>query len=468
MPKIDLLAGIYADTVGDFVESMPINREPVVMATGLSEGFLRMAPGITGTGTGPGPDRGSINWNGVTYRVMGSSLVIVSRDGVVGEVLGDVGVGGQVSLDYSFDNLIINSGDRLYYWNGGEGLRQVTDPDLGPVVDAIWIDGYTMTTDGEYLFITQLDDPMAVDPLKYGSSEEDPDPVVALFRVRGEVYALNRNTIEVFNNIGGNGFPFQRNTGAQIPFGCVGTHAKSLFLQSFAFIGSARNEALGVYVAGQGDATKISTRQIDKLLSGLTDDEAKAIVMESRVDEDEQRLLIHLPSQTLVFFSEASRKSQAKIWAIYASGVAAEKPFRGRNATLNYGKWWVADVEGNIGHIDNTVPTHFGEVTGWQFDTALIFNSVGRGVINSLTLTGLPGRALPTADPRIFLSYSIDGVIYGQEYTIAPGRTGQRDKVMQWRRPFRFDTWITARFRGADNGMAAFARLDAVIQPLNA
>lgn len=468
MPKIDLLAGIYADTVGDFVDSLPRNREPIVMATGLSEGYLRMAPGITGTTTGPGRDRGAINWNGVPFRVMGQSLVALNAEGGIAETLGNVGDGDQVSLDYSFDNLIINSGDRLYYWNETEGLRQVTDPDLGEVVDAIWIDGYTMTTDGAYLVVTELNDPMAVDPLKYGSSEEDPDPVVALFRVRGEVYALNRNTIEVFNNIGGNGFPFQRNTGAQIPFGCVGTHAKSLFLQSFAFVGSARNEALGVYVAGSGDATKISTRQVDKLLAKLSDEEAAAIVMEARVDDDEQRLLIHLPNETLVFFSEASRKSQAKIWTVYASGVEANEAYRGRNAVLAFGRWLVGDAAGNIGYIDSSVPTHFGEVTGWQFDTALIFNEAGRGIINSLTLTGLPGRALPSADPRVFMSYSIDGVIYGQEYAISTGRTGQRDKIMQWRKPRRFDSWITARFRGADNGMAAFARLDAVIEPLAA
>jgi hypothetical protein len=463
--KIPLLSGIYADSVADFIESYPINREPVVLSTGLSEGYLRVAPGVTSLGTGPGADRGGINWNGVCYKVLGTKLVSISENGAQ-TVLGDVGAGGQCSFDYSFDNLIVVSGTRLYYWNQTSGLRQVTDPDLGPAIDAIWIDGYTMTTDGEYLVVTELNDPMAVDPLKYGSSEEDPDPVLGLFRIRGEVYVLNRDTIEVFNGIGGSGFPFQRNSGAQIPYGCVGTHAKALFVQSFAFVGSARNEQLGVYLAGAGDASKLSTRQIDRMLAALTDEEQAAIVMEARVDEDEQRLLIHLPDKTLVFYNAASRRSEQKIWAIYASGVEADQAYRGRNGVLAYGKWIVGDADGNIGYIDTTVPTQFGEVTGWRFDTALLFNENGRGVINSLTLTGLPGRALPGADPRIFLSYSIDGVTWGQEYAIASGTLGQRNKIMQWRKPRRFDSWIGARFRGADNGMAAFARLDAVVEAL--
>lgn len=465
--QVPLLSGIYADSVADFIESYPVNREPVVLSTGLSEGYLRVAPGITGIGTGPGADRGAINWSGTCYRVMGTQLVSVSASGVV-TILGDVGSGGQCSLDYSFDNLIIGSGTRLYYWNQTAGLRQVIDPDLGVVIDAIWIDGYTMTTDGTSLVVTELNDPMSVDPLKYGSSEEDPDPVLGLFRIRGEVYALNRDTIEVFNNIGGSGFPFQRNSGAQIPYGCVGTHAKALFVQTFAFVGSARNEALGVYLAGAGDASKLSTRQIDKLLAALTEEESAAIIMESRVDDDEQRLLIHLPTQTLVFYSQASRRAQQKIWAIFASGVEADEAYRGRNAVLAYGKWVVGDSLGNIGVIDGTTPSHFGDVTGWWFDTALLFNEAGRGIINSVTLTGLPGRAPPGSDPRIFLSYTTDGVVYGQKYAISTGIAGQRNKILQWRKPRRFDSWIGMRFSGADNGMAPYARLDVVSEALAA
>lgn len=465
--KLPILSGIYADGVGDFVESYPINREPVVLQTGLSDGYLRMAPGIASLSTGPGASRGGVNWSGTCYRVMGSKLISVTRAGAV-TILGDVGSGGQCSLYYSFDNLIIASNNDLFYWNQTDGLRQVTDPDLGVVLDAIWIDGYTMTTDGTSLVVTELNDPMSVDPNKYGSSEEDPDPVVGLFKIRGEVYALNRNTIEVFSNVGGAGFPFQRIPGAQIPYGCVGTHAKTLFVQSFAFVGSAANEALGVYLAGAGDASKLSTRQIDILLSRLSDEQQQAIVMESRVDDDEQRLLIHLPDKTLVFYSSASRKAQQKIWAIYASGVDADQAYRGRDGVLAYGKWIVADQAGNIGTIDTSDPRHFGDVTGWHFDTALIFNEAGRGIMNSLTLTGLPGRALFGDNPRIFLSYTTDGASYGQEYTITPGTSGQRNSIMQWRNKRRFDSWIGARFRGADNGMAAFSRLDAVIEALAA
>ena len=76
-----------------------------------------------------------------------------------------------------------------------------------------------MLTDGEFLIVTELNDPFSVSPLKYGSSEADPDPVKAILKLRNEPYALNRYTIEVFDNVGGEGFPFQRIEGAQTQTG---------------------------------------------------------------------------------------------------------------------------------------------------------------------------------------------------------------------------------------------------------
>jgi hypothetical protein len=205
------------------------------------------------SGTGPGIDRGGIEWNGLLYRVMGTKLVSISSTNVV-TVIGDVGGTGLVTLDYSFDYLAIASSGNLFLYRPSTGLQQVTDPDLGTVVDVVWVDGYFMTTDGEFLIVTELNDPFSVNPLKYGSSEADPDPVVALLKVRNEVYALNRHTIEVFDNVGGDLFPFQRVEGAQVQRGSIGTHACCVFMESIAFIGGGRNEAPGVWLISGSNA----------------------------------------------------------------------------------------------------------------------------------------------------------------------------------------------------------------------
>lgn len=462
--RLPILKGVYADAVAEFVESPPYNREPVIVETGLSDGYLRIAPGITGTDQVTGADRGGITWNGVAYRVIGSKFGSINTLGNFTEI-GDVGGGGPCWFDYSFDQLAIGSGGLLFYYDGST-LTQVTDPDLGEALDGIWIDGRFMTTDGEFLVVTELNNPTAIDPLKYGSAEEDPDRVVGLIKVRGEVYAINRYTTENFANTGSTGFPFARNSGAFIPYGAVGTYAKAPFLQTFAFVGSARGEALGVYLAGNGDAQKISTKFVDDALAALSEEEAALIECEARVDADEQRLLVHLPDKTMVYYATASQRTQGKVWTIFASGVNADQAYRGRRGVLAYGKFIVGDADGNIGFIDATTAKHFGEVAGWRIDTALIFNEAGRGIINAVELTGLAGRAPLGSEPRTFLSWTIDGVTWSQERAISTGRAGEKSVRMQWRPNVRFNQWIGLRFRGADEGRAAFARLDVAVQPL--
>ena len=464
MTAIPILEGAYAVSSGDFVASMPVNKEPVVLDSGLSRGYLRPAQGIVQVGQGPGGDRGAINWNDTCYRVMGSQLVRTDAAGAVTDI-GNVGTGGPVALDYSFDRLAINSGTALWYYDGTT-LSQVTDPDLGPVIDMIWISGYFATTDGVSIVVTELNDPTSVNPLKYGSAEDDPDAIVGLAKVRNELYALNRNTIQAFDNVGGDGFPFAVNPGGQIQKGCVGTRAKAYFLDTFAFVGSGRNEALGVYVAAAGNAVKISTSEVDSALASLSIADAAAIECESRVDLDEQRFLVHLPTGTYVYFATASKAAGQPIWAMWASGIEADSAYQGRHAVQVYGQWQVGDTAGRLGVLDESISTRFGAVVGSRIDTKLLFSDAKRGIINSLELIGTPGYAPAGVDPVVFVSTTTDGRTWSVERTIKTGTLGQRNKRVQIRLGRRFDLWAGVRLRTADAGSMAVAVLNAEIEGL--
>ena len=115
--QIPILSGIFTDNGPDLRTSYPVNLVPTPKQSGISTGYLRPADGIVANGTGPGADRGGINWQGQVYRVMGTKLVEISSAGAV-TILGDVGgpEGELVTFDYSFDLLAIASGGRLYYW----------------------------------------------------------------------------------------------------------------------------------------------------------------------------------------------------------------------------------------------------------------------------------------------------------------------------------------------------------------
>lgn len=464
--QIPILNGMYADGTPELRTSYPVNMVPVPKQSGISNGFLRPADGIVAEGSGPGTDRGGINWNGICYRVMGTKLVTVDNGGSV-SVLGDVGgpINAMVTFDYSFDRLAIASGGRLYYWNGS--LTQVTDPDLGTVLDVVWVDGYFMTTDGASLVITELNDPTQVNPLKYGSSEADPDPVVALMKLRNEVYALNRNTIEVFDNVGGDFFPFQRIEGAQIQKGVIGTFACCVFVETIAFLGSGRNEEPGIYLGANATANKISTQEIDQVLLQYTDAQLAGVKLEARNDKSHQHLYIHLPDRTLVYDAAASGVLEEHVWFTLTTSAVGFSQYRAKNFVWVYGKWLVGDPQSSIvGRLVQDTGHHWGQIVRWEFGTIIVYNE-GRGAIfNELELVALTGRVSLGVDPTISTSYSVDGMVWSQDRSIRAGTTGSTKKRLAWFQQGHMRNWRIQRFRGDSQAHLSFVRLEAQLEPL--
>ena len=464
--QLQLVNGIYADTGPDIRSSYPVNLVPVPKQSGISNGYLRPGDGIVANGTGPGIDRGGINWNGVCYRVMGTKLVTVASNGTV-TVLGDVGgpINTLVTMDYSFDRLAIASGGRLYYWNGA--LTQVTDPDLGLVLDVVWVDGYFMTTDGTSLVVTELSDPTQVNPLKYGSSEVDPDPVVALLKLRNEVYALNRNTIEVFDNAGGEFFPFQRIEGAQIQKGVIGTFGCCVFVETVAFLGSGRNEAPGIYLGANAQATKVSTQEIDQILLGYTEAQLATVKLEARNDKAHQHLYVHLPDRTLVFDAAATGELNQPVWFTLTTSQVGFGQYRARNLIWAYDKWLVGDPQSsNIGYLVQDTGHHWGAIVRWEFGTPITYNEGNGAIFNELELVALPGSVALGINPMISTSYSVDGLSWSQDRSIGAGTTGNTRKRLVWLQQGHMRNWRIQRFRGDSQAHISFARLEAQLEPL--
>jgi hypothetical protein len=371
-----------------------------------------------------------------------------------------------VTFDYSFDRLAIASGGRLYYWNGTT-LTQVTDPDLGTVLDVVWVDGYFMTTDGTSLVVTELSDPTQANPLKYGSSEVDPDPVVALLKLRNEVYALNRNTIEVFDNVGGDFFPFQRIDGAQIQKGVIGTHACCVYLEAIAFLGGGRNEAPGIYIGANASATKISTQEIDDILLGYTESQLSAVKLESRNDKSHQHLYIHLPDRTLVYDGAASQELGQQVWFILTTATTGFEQYRARNLVWAYDKWLVGDPQSSsVGYLVQDTGNHWGQIVRWEFGTLIVYNDAKGALFNELELVSLTGRVALGVNPIITTSYSLDGVNWGQDRPIRVGATGETQKRLVWFRNGSMGHWRIQRFRGDSQAHLSFARLEAQLEPL--
>lgn len=465
--QISILNGIYTDNGPDFRTSYPVNMVPVPKNSGISTGYLQPGDGLVANGTGPGIDRGGINWQGECYRVMGTNLVSVASNGAV-TVLGNVGgpVNTLVTFDYSFDELAIASGGRLYYWDNST-LTQVTDPDLGLVLDVVWVDGYFMTTDGEFLIVTELSNPLQVNPLKYGSSEIDPDPVVALLKLRNEVYALNRNTVEVFDNIGNDLFPFQRIDGAQIQKGVVGTFACCVYIDRIAFLGSGRNEAPSIYVGAAASTQKISTQEIDELLLTYTEAQLSLVKLEARNDKSHQHLYVHLPDRTIVYDAAASVALGDQVWFTLTTTVVGFAQYRARNLVWAYDKWLVGDPQSStIGYLVDDIGSHWGQQVRWEFGTMIAYSEGKGALFQKIELVSLTGRVALGTNPQISTSYSLDGLSYSQDRYIYVGTIGNTNKRLAWFQQGHMRNWRIQRFRGDSDSHIAFARLEMQIEGL--
>lgn len=438
---------------------------PVAMGNGISKGYLRPADGLVESGEGPGLSRGGINWNGLCYRVMGTKLVSIDASNLVTE-LGDVGGAGQASLDYSFDLLAVVSDGRLFYWDGTT-FSENTSPNLGTPLCVVFVDGYFMMTDGEFLYVTELNDPYTIDILKYGTSEVDPDPVVGLRKLKDEIYAINRYTIEVFNNIGGTGFPFQRNPGAQIQKGAVGTFANAVFLETIAFLGSGRGEAPGVYLGMNSQVNKISTREIDQVLATYTEDALSHTVMEPKVYGNQSHLWVRLLDRTLVYDAAASAEAGSPVWFILTSGLAGFEAYRAKDLVWCYDKYLVGDTSTpSFGYLTETLSSQWGDPCRWEFSTSIVYNESHGALFHELELVSLTGRVALGTEPQIATSYSIDGETWSQDAFLTVGTIGERLKRLAWRRQGKMRNWRIQRFQGDSDAFISVARLEARMEPL--
>ena len=460
--QIPIINGIYSG----WRTAYPVNLQPVPKKTGISEGYLQPSDDVDSIGSGPDVCRGSINWNGVCYAVMGNKFGMVSSSGSFSELATVANDGRQVTMDYSFDRLAVASSGNLYYFDGST-LSQVTDPDLGTVLDFVWVDGYFLTTDGRHIVQTELSNPSSVNPLKYGSSEADPDPITSMLKLRNEVAVLNRHTIEFFDNVGGEYFAFARIEGAQIQKGCVGTHAACIYADAIAFLGSGRDEAPAIYIGSNASTVKISTQEIDEILLEFTEDELSQVVIEARNDRSNQLLYVHLPKRTLVYDYAASQAVGVPAWHIVTSAISGFSRYRIFNMTWCYDKWLVFDpLSSAIGEMTTSTPRHWGQDVRWEFNTRIGYNEGMGAIFHELELVALTGNVDLGANPTISTSYSVDSETWSMPRFIRVGTIGDRLKRLVWFRQGNMRQWRIQRFQGTTAARLTIARLEAKLEPL--
>ena len=450
---IPIIKGDKSSADVDYRDNLLTNMFGVVKDIKGAKGYIMSHYGLDTLATGKGRDRGA-NWNErlrVHYRASGDRLISVNQDGTVVDQ-GYIGGFKQTSMPYSFNTQGILSDGRFFLHNGAS-LSEITDPDLGTPIDAVWIDGYYFMTDGEYLFHTNIADETKIDPLTFATAEFSPDPTLGLGTTQdNKVIVFGRYTTEYFQNIASENFAFTRLSNRALKVGIVGTHAKCELAGQWFIMGGRKEESPSIGIVSVSGYQQMTTREIDKIISIYSEVELANVVLESRQDDANQFLLVRLPRHTLMLNLTLAQKLGAdNAWTILKVGVDDESmPLSNGVFDPRSSKWVYGESNSSrIGTLERNICTYYDDAIEQIFYTPQInFEDVS---IREIELDTIPGFTVDNAS--VMMSMSYDGLAYGKEQSLSYGADSSHNKRFRaWRlgnvyKDFNFKFRTTSKSR---------------------
>ena len=168
----------------------------------------------------------------------------------------------------------------------------------------------------------------------------------------------------------------------------------------------------------------------------------------------------------MVYDFAASQVMQQPIWFELSSSTSGKSAYRAINHVWCYNKWLVGDrYDSRVGTLDSKLSSHYGEAVGWSINTTFIYNGGQAGQIKSIELVGLTGRLNNSDDPKVFLSWTKDGLVWSGERLQRQGMRGQYGKRIIWLRSVGiFRQMIGLQFRGCDDSLASFSAVEIDVE----
>lgn len=485
---------IKGDTVGQdaqWTDALPQNIYAVDKPIFGADGFITVYPGLVPAGTilsDPNSvDRGAIWVSNESfpgqYRVLDNSLVKVvdAEDELLDDyqILGDIPGDNQVRMTYSFNNLAIVADGKLFYYNPADGVRQITDPDIGDPIDITWGDNVFILTDGVRIYHSNILDEEEYDPLAFTEPQFQPDPSLGVsWNEKGELMAFGALTIQYYGNVGGDPFLFRNISQKSQKIGIAGTLCKAYYGNTYYTLGARENSQFGVYTVESGRSQKISSITIDKLLATYSPENGE--FNRSKIEvvdfEGTTLILVHLPRDVLCFnASIAKRFGPDNAWSKLTSSVPESYNEQIPHRAYNYihdkdkNRWYCGD---KLSFAVMRVDFERGDQVG--FDQEHIFYSpfvkLESLSVNEIEIETVPGVGVkpvwfdedgaPLEDKAsLFYSRTDDGRVYSKEYIMVASSVNVYDtRYILWPSDY-VRNFAGFRFRGFGKTRMSYARM---------
>lgn len=474
MPQISLnvFGGFYENQSIPMSHQNCINWIPqIAEGESLSTGALITPKSLTSFGTtGDHANRGAIVMGGIPYVVNGNTLFSFDSAGTYTNY-GFISGTGRVSMASNGTKLaIVVPGGLAYQFDSATSIvTQVTDPDYITADTVVFKDGYYVYTasDGSVFFNSALNDPLTFDALDFGTAEINPDRIITSHVNHNQLFILGEETIEVFQNIGGAGFPFQRIPGANIQKGCYAKFSSVEFDNTFMFIGGGVNEKAAIWrVISSQSAVKVSTDAIDHAIQKFTEDEI-ALAFSYTFTVNGQFIVAFtfesdtIPDVTFCFNGTSKR------WFQMQSGLTDNK-WRVSSIIQAYGEILCTDTEdGRLGKLDD-VFTEYGETIHQERTSQpyMIDGSSQYWLENELFMeSGVGLTSGQGSDPQIRMSHSDDGGrTFSAEKSRSFGKIGEYNKRIVWRRLGRVPFNRVVKFINTDPVKCNILKMEGTLE----
>ncbi len=447
-------------------------RVSVPQAPALAEKVLLGVPGSVQTATTgallANANRGSWKLNDVPYFVNGPQLCRLESDLVTLTHIGTIAGTGRVAMvDNGTQLCIVSPGapsTGYIFTADPDTLTLITDLDFktnGEPQGVVFVDSYfVFPTDSKKFIISGINDGLTYSALDFGTAEADPDDIVAALVYKNQLFIAGEHTLEVFQNIGGADFPFQR-TGLFVDKGVL---AKSTFIKtsnSFMFVGAGENGGAAIWQWQEGDVSKISTDAIDSIIQGHTASDIAGMFAYTYSSGGGHFVCFSLPLTTLVIDEVTGLWHERR--SVTDLGVTRS---RVNSIVSAYGELLVGDsTDGRIGLYKSGVFNEYGIDIPRSVSLQPLQNNMDAFFIAMLELTvesGVGNDAVP--NPQITLEISLDG---GKTYRDGKsrfiGKKGEYTKRVIWRRLGRVPRFAVFRFTLSEAVDPAILQLTADI-----
>jgi hypothetical protein len=476
--RIPLGESSYESTSLPFSAQRCINMyAAVAREKSLSDVALFATPGVKAFATnGIKNSRGASVMKGVYYYVTGTTLYSISSAGVV-TTIGTITGSKRVVMANNGEKLcIVVPGGNGYVYNATTTtLTQITDVDYRTADTVCFKDGYYIftATAGDVFFISALNDPLTFDALDFGAAELFPDNIIGCHVNYDEVFILGEETVEVFKNVGGSGFPFQRVPGASYEKGSHSKYSPIEWEGGFYFLGGGINEKTAVYAAGSSaEPQRVSTDAIEQEIQKFSRTEiGEAFSFTYSVNGFSfvgfTIRSINIDSKTFVYNVTASELLGKPVWLEQQTGIT-DNAWRVNSVNFVYDKFLVSDFnDGRVGELDTETYTEYGDVI-LSTKTLPPFASDGKSMfVSSMELTIDSGQGLISgqgSDPKIMMDFSNDGGrTWKGEFWRPMGKIGEYLKRAAWRRLGRIPSHRVFRFKCSEPIKRVFMKLEAEV-----